>query len=64
MSLKACRECNREVSASASKCPHCGASYPGGRGRAFGRMFLIGLPLGILALFCLAWLANEAGWLD
>lgn len=26
MSLKPCKECGKEVSSSASKCPHCGAS--------------------------------------
>ena len=28
MALKPCRECGREVSTSASKCPHCGKPNP------------------------------------
>jgi hypothetical protein len=28
MSLKACRECGKDVSTGAANCPHCGASHP------------------------------------
>ena len=28
MPLESCRECKREVSSHAEKCPHCGCQYP------------------------------------
>ncbi len=28
MALKQCKECKKEVSSSANKCPHCGVSHP------------------------------------
>lgn len=31
MSLKPCRECGKEVSRKAEKCPHCGVKWPAGR---------------------------------
>lgn len=30
MALKNCKECGKEVSSSAKKCPHCGVKNPGG----------------------------------
>jgi hypothetical protein len=31
MALTLCRECKREVSTTAKKCPHCGATWPANR---------------------------------
>lgn len=34
MALVKCRECGKEASSTASKCPHCGTWAPGGKGKA------------------------------
>lgn len=41
MAIEPCRECKRDVSTTADKCPHCGADYPTkaaakGAGQALG----------------------------
>lgn len=33
---KPCRDCGREVSPTAKKCPHCGASWPANRFAGMG----------------------------
>lgn len=45
MALKLCRECHKEVSTGATKCPHCGVSHPTSRFSkgARGCLWLIGL---------------------
>jgi RNA polymerase subunit RPABC4/transcription elongation factor Spt4 len=46
MALVACYECNKEISASAASCPHCGAT-PRKTGMSGGFIFI----LVVLALF-------------
>lgn len=41
MALKACKECGKEVSTSATKCPHCGVSNPTLKSEDIGRGCLI-----------------------
>ena len=57
MAMKLCRECNKEISSLAKKCPHCGIDKPFGDSAAVLMMragcALIVLPtlLLILAIF-------------
>ena len=45
MALKPCRECKKEVSQTAPKCPHCGADHPAAppAARALGALVTLGL---------------------
>jgi hypothetical protein len=61
MALKACRECGKEVSASAKQCPHCGVEHPanplgalGGSCQSLGcaLTLLVTVPIVLLLAFC------------
>jgi hypothetical protein len=55
MALKACRECGKDVSTSARRCPQCGITYPvRGPLKEFVRLFVVGFPLAVLLLIVLA----------
>ena len=43
MAMTKCRECGKDVSSSASSCPHCGIKHPGGErvGCVLGTLFLL-----------------------
>ncbi len=49
MALKTCRECGKEISSRADKCPHCGYR----RSRVLTGCLLIVLPLVIVYLLAL-----------
>jgi hypothetical protein len=59
MALKPCRECKKEVSSEAGKCPHCGIRNPGATGKSGNvRNFLAGL-LALIVLVSILGRCNE-----
>lgn len=48
MSMTRCRECGKEVSSSATKCPHCGCKNPGLSQNANSIIFLIALVIAVI----------------
>lgn len=61
MSLKPCRECDKEVSTGAATCPHCGIQRPyisEGQHAAGGVIVLIFI---VIVIAFLVWMANSSG---
>ncbi len=61
MALKNCPECNKEVSDTASQCPHCGYKLQksGSSGCLKGLGLLIAIPLGLFLLLFVFFLIKE-----
>jgi len=51
-----CRECGKEVSTGANKCPHCGCSYPAVSQKAHGVIWLIAI---VIAVIVFAWVFSN-----
>lgn len=60
MALKKCRECGKEVSTNANKCPHCGAPLPTFSNSQRGIYIIFWAIIAIIALYALF----ESGILD
>jgi hypothetical protein len=56
MALIKCKECNKEISSSASKCPHCGVKRPG-----LAETLASVLAFGFIACIGAAWWAGSHG---
>lgn len=51
MAMTKCKECGKDVSTKADKCPHCGAKGPGGKGNILGGIFFIAIIVGLVMAF-------------
>ena len=64
MALTKCRECEKEVSTTAEKCPHCGAILPGESKKALKvrNVIVIAAFVILLSIFLIFWVNFQKEW--